>query len=617
MYLARQAAKAVQEAPLPTTMLEWALAYARLGYCVFPLHNIKPNGICTCRKGRYCEKPGKHTRIGAWNDPWGEECKYYSATALARKYYQQASDHPLTISAWWNRWPEANIGIALQYDQIGIDYDDWNAAYWIARYLGYESTRLPRRPKLDYMMAGTYACESPAAFHQIFTSPLMFNSYTNRSKMFNARGKPVRLDLKCWGGFLVAPPSIVLKNMAKKGEPPRLELKSYKIINLLKPAPLPLALEELFISSGLTIKHNPLINGWITDVTPYGFPSPSQPPTVIAEGCWESDEPDDEADLLDLSNTDYPIPPDITQQHTATSPVPTTSVEAVSALLADSNTDYPIPPDITATQQRTETASTPEVNSETAETTSESETATNVILPIDLDYEYRVWQKVYQMLAYAPIYNYGERDTAQQKMVGYLVSCCRSEGKDFIRRVGRYWFDIQSDKSRATVVQAYEHLDRTIEGLWERQVTNLSPEDYIVAWMAQALPATVITKINAMKLGNHAQLVLGAMLKINEWKKVNAPLEMPFRCFTWAQISKMILDAQGQPLSKIELYKHRKKFVSWGRLDPCEEFVWGRKANTASILKVFREDSYGQMVKGELEPGRFIIDTGAASIGVT
>ena len=70
--------------------LDAALAYARAGLAVLPLHHPIGEGKCSCRKA--CGSIGKHphTRNG-----------YYDATT-----------DEATISAWWERWPNANIGIA-------------------------------------------------------------------------------------------------------------------------------------------------------------------------------------------------------------------------------------------------------------------------------------------------------------------------------------------------------------------------------------------------------------------------------------------------------------------------------------------------------------------------
>ena len=68
-----------------------ALEYAALGLRVHPLHSIV-DGQCSCDAGSACTHPGKHPRT-----PNGVK----DAT-IDRK----------TIKAWWDRWPNANIGIA-------------------------------------------------------------------------------------------------------------------------------------------------------------------------------------------------------------------------------------------------------------------------------------------------------------------------------------------------------------------------------------------------------------------------------------------------------------------------------------------------------------------------
>jgi putative DNA primase/helicase len=68
-----------------------AVQYAALGLHVHPLHTIV-DGHCSCKDGSDCAHPGKHPRT-----PNGVK----DAT-IDRK----------TIKAWWNRWPDANIGIA-------------------------------------------------------------------------------------------------------------------------------------------------------------------------------------------------------------------------------------------------------------------------------------------------------------------------------------------------------------------------------------------------------------------------------------------------------------------------------------------------------------------------
>ena len=72
-----------------STRGEAAIAYAGKGWEVFPLHHIQENGVCSC--GMKCPTPGKHPRV-----QWKEEATYNADT----------------IRLWWERWPDANIGIA-------------------------------------------------------------------------------------------------------------------------------------------------------------------------------------------------------------------------------------------------------------------------------------------------------------------------------------------------------------------------------------------------------------------------------------------------------------------------------------------------------------------------
>jgi hypothetical protein len=66
-----------------------ALAYARLGWPVLPLHNPVAGG-CSCGAAR-CPSPAKHPRL--------------------RHGVTEATTDARTLAAWWSRWPEASIGL--------------------------------------------------------------------------------------------------------------------------------------------------------------------------------------------------------------------------------------------------------------------------------------------------------------------------------------------------------------------------------------------------------------------------------------------------------------------------------------------------------------------------
>lgn len=67
-----------------------ALAYAALGFPVFPLHHVTSAGGCSCGTHE-CRDTGKHPRIP--NGLLGATCDSGR------------------VASWWQRWPEANIGL--------------------------------------------------------------------------------------------------------------------------------------------------------------------------------------------------------------------------------------------------------------------------------------------------------------------------------------------------------------------------------------------------------------------------------------------------------------------------------------------------------------------------
>lgn len=73
-----------------TKMMAAALEYA-LRWLVLPLAWITGGGICGCRKGADCPRPGKHP--------------------LTQNGVYDATQDEATIKYWWSKWPQANIGI--------------------------------------------------------------------------------------------------------------------------------------------------------------------------------------------------------------------------------------------------------------------------------------------------------------------------------------------------------------------------------------------------------------------------------------------------------------------------------------------------------------------------
>ncbi|HKZ24194.1 MAG TPA: bifunctional DNA primase/polymerase [Acidimicrobiia bacterium] len=70
---------------------ESAISYFRRGWSVIPMHSMRRNG-CSCRRVD-CPSPGKHPRV-----------KWEEAMTTAPGADQ--------VGQWWERWPDANVGVA-------------------------------------------------------------------------------------------------------------------------------------------------------------------------------------------------------------------------------------------------------------------------------------------------------------------------------------------------------------------------------------------------------------------------------------------------------------------------------------------------------------------------
>src|SRR5262249_22895247 len=74
-----------------TDLLEAALRFAAAGIQVLPLHTPGPAG-CSCGNAT-CASPGKHPRT--------------------QHGVKDATTDAATIQAWWQRSPDANVGLAM------------------------------------------------------------------------------------------------------------------------------------------------------------------------------------------------------------------------------------------------------------------------------------------------------------------------------------------------------------------------------------------------------------------------------------------------------------------------------------------------------------------------
>jgi hypothetical protein len=93
----------LQQHSQPDSTLELALRYADAGRKVLPLHSA-PAGRCSCGK-KVCHSPGKHPRtLNGAKDATTDEAR---------------------IRAWFERWPNANVGMALD-ELVVVDVDPRN-----------------------------------------------------------------------------------------------------------------------------------------------------------------------------------------------------------------------------------------------------------------------------------------------------------------------------------------------------------------------------------------------------------------------------------------------------------------------------------------------------------
>ena len=93
---------------IPSENLKAALAYAAIGWHVFPCHSIK-DGRCDCGNP-VCKSPGKHP-----------------ISALAPRGQDSATIREETIRQWWTQRPTANIAVFLgQSGLCAVDIDPRN-----------------------------------------------------------------------------------------------------------------------------------------------------------------------------------------------------------------------------------------------------------------------------------------------------------------------------------------------------------------------------------------------------------------------------------------------------------------------------------------------------------
>ncbi len=212
-----------------STPLDTAIFYAARGWRVFPVHSVRDDGRCTCRKGAACPVRGKHPRT--------------------RRGFKDATTDPKQIEEWFAKWPDSNIGIATG-EVSGIVVVD------VDRHEGGPDgvaaiQRLQR--EFGHLPAGPYSETGGGGYHYFFAYP-----GPTRGRIVN--GKPVDgIDVQGDGAFVIAPPSVHAsgKSYAWKVSPAELAIPE------LPPEWLPLLLQgkDVTVKPPETTRIEPVLLG--------------------------------------------------------------------------------------------------------------------------------------------------------------------------------------------------------------------------------------------------------------------------------------------------------------------------------------------------------------------
>lgn len=148
-----------------------AMAYAKMGWRVFPIFEIGADKKCSCRRSD-CKSPGKHPRT--------------------RDGHLSATTDEAKIRQWWQRNPFSNIGLATggASGLVALDIDPRNGGDNSLKELEGEFGRLPHT---------VTSITGSIGHHFLFKQP--------RASIGNKVGILPGIDFRGDGGYIVLPPS--------------------------------------------------------------------------------------------------------------------------------------------------------------------------------------------------------------------------------------------------------------------------------------------------------------------------------------------------------------------------------------------------------------------------
>ena len=165
-----------QDTGRATLLVDAALAYAKRGIKVFPVHSTDVAGNCSCAKPG-CGSPGKHPR---------------TAHGL-----HDASSDPQQIRTWWRRWPEANIAMDCgASERVVVDIDDKDGRP------GPDSWSLAKQG-LGAQVDDTTTVATPSVGMHVDHRADGHDIASGNDRL--GRG----VDIKAKGGYVLLPPSMV------------------------------------------------------------------------------------------------------------------------------------------------------------------------------------------------------------------------------------------------------------------------------------------------------------------------------------------------------------------------------------------------------------------------